>query len=169
MLPILLVRERRQRTYQGEDAIDGAGEWPQPNRCEPPTAAFCIHTQIAYDGGVEFVEAPTFTALVAEYLEDDDYRALQLFLASDPEAGDVIPGTGGFRKLRWPDRRRGKGKRGGLRVIYYHLAADAQIWLITVYDKGEMADLSAAEKRQLKAALDAELARRAAARRPRRK
>jgi hypothetical protein len=79
-----------------EDAIDGAGEWPQPNRCEPPTAAFCIHTQIAYDGGVEFVEAPTFTALVAEYLEDDDYRASQLFLASDPEAGDVIPGTGGF-------------------------------------------------------------------------
>jgi hypothetical protein len=54
-------------------------------------------------------------------------------------------------------------------VIYYHLAADDQIWLITVYDKGEMADLSPAEKRQLKAALDTELARRAAARRPRRK
>ena len=118
---------------------------------------------------VEFIEAPTFTALVAEYLEDDEYRALQLFLAGDPEAGDVMPGTGGFRKVRWADRRRGKGKRGGLRVIYYHLAADAQIWLITLYDKGEMADLSPAEKRQLKAALDAELARRAAGRRPRRK
>lgn len=134
-----------------------------------PTAAFFIHTQIAYDGGVEFVEAPTFTALLAGYLEDDAYRALQLFLAGDPEAGDVIPGTGGFRKLRWPDRRRGKGKRGGLRVIYYHLLADAQIWLITVYDKGELADLSPVEKRQLRAALGAELARRAAARRPRRK
>ena len=118
---------------------------------------------------VEFIEAPTFTAIVAGYLEDDEYRALQLFLAGDPEAGDVMPGTGGFRKLRWADRRRGKGKRGGLRVIYYHLSADAQIWLMTLYDKDEMADLSAAEKRALKAALEAELARRAARRRLRRK
>lgn len=118
---------------------------------------------------MEFIEAPTFTVLVAEYLDDDEYRALQVFLAGDPEAGDVMPGTGGFRKLRWADRRRRKGKRGGRRVIYYHLVADAQIWLITLYDKGEMADLSPAEKRQLKAALDAELARRAARRQPRRK
>jgi hypothetical protein len=118
---------------------------------------------------VEFIEAPTFTVLVAEYLDDDEYRALQLFLAGDPEAGDVMPGTGGFRKLRWADRRRGKGKRSGLRVIYYHLSADAQIWLVTLYDKGEVVDLSPAEKRQLKAALDAELARRAVRRRPRRK
>ena len=115
---------------------------------------------------MEFIEAPTFTALVAEYLEDDEYRALQSFLAGEPEAGDVMPGTGGFRKLRWADRRRGKGKRGGLRVIYYYLSADAQIWLITLYDKGEVADLNATQKRALKAALEAELAAR---RRPRRK
>jgi hypothetical protein len=118
---------------------------------------------------VEFIEAPTFTALIAAYLEDDEYRALQSFLAGDPEAGDLMPGTGGFRKLRWADRRRGKGKRGGLRVIYYYLLTDAQIWLMTLYDKGEVADLSAAEKRFLKAALDAELAPRGARRRPRRK
>jgi hypothetical protein len=118
---------------------------------------------------VEFIEAPMFTALIAEYLEDDEYRALQAFLAGDPDAGDVMPGTGGFRKLRWTDRRRGKGKRGGLRVIYYHLSTDAQIWLMTLYDKGDAADLSAAEKRLLKAALDVELARRAARRRRRRK
>jgi hypothetical protein len=117
---------------------------------------------------VEFIETPTFTALIAEYLEDDEYRALQSLLASDPEAGNVIQGTGGFRKLRWADRRRGKGKRGGLRVIYYYLSADAQIWLMTLYDKDEMADLSAAEKRALKAALEAELTRRAARRRQRR-
>jgi hypothetical protein len=116
-----------------------------------------------------FVETPTFTALVGAYLNDDAYRGLQTFLAGEPEAGDVIPGTGGFRKLRWADKRRGKGKRGGLRVIYYHLSGDAQIWLFTLYDKGEVADLNPAEKRQLKAALDAELARRAARRRPRRK
>jgi hypothetical protein len=118
---------------------------------------------------VEFIETPTFTATVADYLEDEHYRALQLFLAGDPEAGNVMPGTGGFRKLRWADRRRGKGKRGGLRVIYYCLSADAQIWLMTLYDKDEMADLSAAEKRALKAALEAELSRRATRRRLRRK
>jgi hypothetical protein len=118
---------------------------------------------------VEFIETPTFTALIADYMEDDEYRTLQSFLASDPETGDVIPGTGGFRKARWADRRRGKGKRGGLRVIYYYLLTDAQIWLMTLYDKGEVADLNAAEKRLLKAALDAELARRAARHRARRK
>jgi hypothetical protein len=118
---------------------------------------------------VEFIEAPTFTALVAGHMEDDEYRALQHYLAGNPEAGDVMPGTGGFRKLRWTDRRRGRGKRGGLRVIYYYLLTDAQIWLVTLYDKGEVINLSPAEKRLLKAALDAELARRAARRRPRRK
>lgn len=118
---------------------------------------------------MEFVEAPTFTGLVGAYLDDDAYRGLQTFLAGEPDAGDVMPGTGGFRKLRWGDRRRGQGKRGGLRVIYYHLSGDAQIWLFTLYDKREVTDLSPAEKRQLKAALDAELARRAARRLSRRK
>lgn len=118
---------------------------------------------------MEFIESPTFTALVAVYLGDDEYRALQLYLARNPEAGDVMLGTGGFRKLRWADRRRGKGKRGGLRVIYYYLSADAQIWLVTLYGKGQVADLSPAEKRQLKAALDTELARRVVQRRLRRK
>ncbi len=85
-----------------------------------------------------------------------------------PEAGDVIPGTGGFRKLRWADPVRGKGKRGGLRVVYYYLLSDAQIWLMTLYNKGEMSDLNAAEKRALKSALEAELARRSVRRAPRR-
>ncbi len=112
---------------------------------------------------------PPRSPLVGEYLEDDEYRALQSFLAGEPEAGDVMPGTGGFRKLRWADPRRGKGKRGGLRVIYYYLSTDAQIWLVTLYGKGEVADLSATDKRALKVALDAEQSRRAARRRPRRK
>ncbi|MDQ7840601.1 MAG: addiction module toxin RelE [bacterium] len=63
---------------------------------------------------MEFIEAPLFTQLVPEYLSDDGYRMLQLHLARDFEAGAVIAGTGGFRKLRWADRRRGRGKRGGL-------------------------------------------------------
>jgi mRNA-degrading endonuclease RelE of RelBE toxin-antitoxin system len=73
-----------------------------------------------------------------------------------PEAGVVIPGTGGCRKLRWADRRRGKGKRGGLRVIYYYLDRDMQIWLLTLYDKDKAVDLSAQEKRLLKAAIEQE-------------
>ena len=116
---------------------------------------------------VEFIEAPVFTRILPSYLGADDYRELQLHLARDPEAGDVIPGTGGFRKLRWPDRRRGKGKRGGLRVIYYHLASDTQVWLITIYDKDDAADLSPAERRALKTAIDEELRQRADVRRAR--
>jgi mRNA-degrading endonuclease RelE of RelBE toxin-antitoxin system len=135
----------------------------------PPKAVFHDHTQIAYDREVEFVEAPGFSAFVSDYLVDDEYRVLQAFLAGKPDAGDVMPGTGGFRKLRWADRRRGKGKRGGLRVIYYYLEPNDQIWLITVYDKDEMADLSPAEKRLLKSAIDAELTQRTARRLRRRK
>jgi hypothetical protein len=116
---------------------------------------------------VEFIEAPFFTEVLPSYFGADDYRELQLHLARDPEAGDVISGTGGFRKLRWPDRRRGKGKRGGLRVIYYYLASDSQVWLITVYDKDEAADLTSAERRALKSAIDEELRQRADSRRAR--
>ena len=105
---------------------------------------------------VEFVEAPFFTQLLGGYLEDDEYQRLQLFLALEPEAGDIIPGTGGCRKLRWADRRRGKGKRGGLRVIYYYLVRDVQIWLLTLYDKDEAVDLTIKEKRLLKAAIKEE-------------
>jgi len=68
---------------------------------------------------MEFIEAPAFTHHLAKYLEDEQYRKLQNALAAAPELGGVIPGTGGFRKLRWADARRGKGRRGGLRVIYY--------------------------------------------------
>jgi len=117
---------------------------------------------------VEFIEAPLFTQWLPSYLSDDEYRELQLHLARDPEAGRLIPGTGGFRKLRWTDRRRGKGKRGGLRIIYYYFGSDAQIWLMTVFDKDEAADLTAVEKRALKAAIEDESRQRVRQRRLRR-
>jgi mRNA-degrading endonuclease RelE of RelBE toxin-antitoxin system len=112
---------------------------------------------------VEFVEAPAFTRHLASYLDDSGYLALQLFLAESPDAGDMIPGAGGVRKLRWTDQRRGKGKRGGLRVIYYFIVDANQIWLFTIYGKNEADDLSASEKQQFKAAVAAELAARRAA------
>ena len=75
-----------------------------------------------------------------------------------------MPGTGGFRKMRWADARRGKGQRGGLRIIYYYFPADHQIWLMTLYDKNEASDLTAREKKALKAAMESELKTRAAKR-----
>ena len=106
---------------------------------------------------VVFVEAPVFTRLLPGYLDDDEYGLLQKQLLANPTQGDVMPGTGGFRKLRWQDVRRGKGKRGGVRVIYYYLPADQQIWFYTIYGKDEMTDLTPGEKIHLKSTIQAEL------------
>jgi hypothetical protein len=105
---------------------------------------------------MEFFEGPAFTRYVSSYLSDDEYRELQHRLASAPELGDVISGTGGFRKLRWSDSRRGKGRRGGLRVIYYYFQGEQQIWLMTLYDKSEASDLTPREKQALKSAIEVE-------------
>ena len=113
-----------------------------------------------------FVEAPAFTRNLPSYLTDDEYRRLQAALMANPDSGAVMPQTGGFRKCRWPDPRRGKGTRGGPRIIYYYFREDAQIWLMTVYGKNELEDLTAAQKRALKAAIDAERQARAARRPP---
>jgi mRNA-degrading endonuclease RelE of RelBE toxin-antitoxin system len=113
---------------------------------------------------MEFVEAPAFTRYVARYLADEEYRQLQNHLAANPELGDVMPGTGGFRKLRWADANRGKGRRGGLRIIYYYFLADQQLWLMTLYDKDEVSDLSPRAKKLLKGALENELHARQSAR-----
>ena len=105
---------------------------------------------------MEFFESPAFSRHYREYLSDDEYRLLQAALSANPTMGDVMPGTGGFRKVRWADPRRGKGRRGGLRLIYYSFLAENQIWLMTIYDKSEMADLSAAERKALREAIGME-------------
>jgi mRNA-degrading endonuclease RelE of RelBE toxin-antitoxin system len=76
---------------------------------------------------MEFIEAPAFSRQLSDYLSTEDYQALQEELAANPELGVVMPETGGFRKLRWADPVRGKGRRGGLRIIYYYFATDCQI------------------------------------------
>ncbi len=113
---------------------------------------------------MEFIETPAFTRRVRSYLNDDSYSELQNSLDANPDLGDLMPGTGGFRKIRWADARRSKGRRGGLRIIYYYFRSDHQIWLMTLYDKGEAADLTAKEKKALKAAIEGELEARAAKR-----
>ena len=103
-----------------------------------------------------FVELPPFERVRANYLDDTAYLALQNELMSNPQAGDVIEGTGGLRKLRQPDPRRGKGKRGGLRVIYYWWLGGGQFWLFTVYDKDQVDDLATEQRKALKRLLDTE-------------
>jgi hypothetical protein len=104
-----------------------------------------------------FVELPAFARYRADYLDDEGLRGVQVALLKNHECGDVIEGTGGLRKLRYGDARRGKGKRGGLRIIYYWWASGRQFWLFTLYDKDEAEDLSASEKKLLKDMLKAEL------------
>ncbi len=104
-----------------------------------------------------FVELPAFARHRADYLDDDTFRELEKLLMKNPVAGDLIPDTGGLRKLRFADTRRGKGKRGGLRVIYYWWDAGSQFWLFTLYDKDEMVDLTPQQRKALKAMIKAEL------------
>ena len=78
-------------------------------------------------------------------------------LMDDPSAGDVIQGTGGLRKLRWMDKRRGKGKRGGMRVIYFYWVRGLEFWLFTLYDKNELSDLSKRDRATLESLLKTEL------------
>ena len=82
-----------------------------------------------------FIETSTFTKLISKYLSDDEYLGLQKFLLKYPDAGQVIRGTGGVRKIRW--RLPGKGKSGGLRIIYFWQVSQHEIWLLTVYGKSQ--------------------------------
>ena len=103
---------------------------------------------------------PAFERARDRYLDDAAYLRLQNLLLLEPEVGDLLQGAGGLRKLRFRDSRRGKGTRGGLRIIYYYWFEKAEFWLFTVYDKNEMADVSRGEKEKMRELLKAELRRR---------
>ena len=101
---------------------------------------------------LSFVETRLFTKLVLGYLSDDEYGALQQAIAQDPNAGPVIPGSGGVRKLRWAAP--GRGKRGGYRVIYYVKRAEGVIWLLTIYPKNVAENIPAHVLRQIRKELE---------------
>ncbi len=86
-----------------------------------------------------FIETTIFTKLLPKYLTDDEYRAFQWYLLPNPEAGDLVRGSGGVRKVRWAPE--GKGKRGGIRIMYYWKKPDNEIWLLTLYSKSEKATI----------------------------
>lgn len=89
---------------------------------------------------MEFIETSLFTKLIYEYLSEDEYLGLQVYLLRHPNSGNIVPGSGGVRKLRWA--MRGKGKRGGVRVIYFWKVNDDEIWLLTIYGKSERETIS---------------------------
>ncbi len=90
-----------------------------------------------------FIESQIFSRLVYRYLSDEDYSGLQRHLAARPDAGALVQGSGGARKIRWAPE--GRGKSGGVRVIYYWITADEQILLLTIYAKSEQGNLTAAD------------------------
>jgi hypothetical protein len=107
-----------------------------------------------------FVELPPFERIRKYFMDDDAYRQLQQELMDNPEMGNVVEDTGGLRKLRQPDPRRGKGKRGGLRVIDYWCSGGDQFWFFTVYDKDQTDNLTPVQRKVLKQLLKNELEQR---------
>ena len=115
-----------------------------------------------YAGNVQnmdalFIELPAFEKHRRDYLDDELFHRFQQELLKNPEAGDLVEGTGGLRKIRVIDQRRNKGKRGGLRVIYYWWSGFDQFWLFTLYGKNEQDDLTPPQKKLLTQLLNREI------------
>jgi len=87
------------------------------------------------------IETPTFEEDARKIWSDDERNAFFAWLAADPEVGDVIPGSGGCRKVRWSTA--GTGKRGGVRVIYFTRLANGEIWLLVIYKKAARENMPA--------------------------
>lgn len=94
------------------------------------------------------IETLAFTRRVKTLLSDEEYQALQWFLCTVPDAGDVIQGTGGARKVRWKQEH--QGKRGGVRIIYFHHGQEDHLWMLALYAKKEKEDLSGDDKKIVK-------------------
>jgi len=94
------------------------------------------------------VETPFFLRKASALLTEEERSDLVVFLGSNPEAGDLIPETGGVRKVRWSAQ--GRGKRGGVRVIYYFHSETLPLFLLTVYSKNQKANLTKAERNEFK-------------------
>ena len=98
------------------------------------------------------IETRIFTRRIKELMSDDEYRALQETLVNRPGMGDIVQGTGGLRKVRW--KQEGRGKRGGVRVIYYWMTEDEQLYMLYVYPKSKQEDLTAEQKKDLKSIVE---------------
>ena len=102
-----------------------------------------------------FFETSVFTRLVMQLLPDGEYRKLQAALMLRPDLGPVIPSSGGLRKARW--KLPGRGKRGGVRVIYYWFVSDDQVYMLMIYPKADQDDLTREQLRVLRRVVQEEL------------
>jgi hypothetical protein len=98
------------------------------------------------------IETPVYSHKAAGILAADEREAVAAFISANPESGSVVRGSGGVRKLRWAHR--GRGKSGGARVIYYNRLAHGEIWLLTIYAKGDRSTIPAHELRLIKETID---------------
>jgi mRNA-degrading endonuclease RelE of RelBE toxin-antitoxin system len=105
------------------------------------------YTAKPYNLHMEFIEATAFTKYLYNYLSEDEFLGLQSFLLQYPESGKIVRGSGGVRKIRWA--MSGRGKSGGVRVIYYFKKHDDEIWLLTIYSKNEAENIPAHVLRQI--------------------
>ena len=96
---------------------------------------------------MRFVETPVFTTALRRHLDDEMYRALQLAMLLRPAQGSLIQGGAGLRKLRWAAP--GRGKRGGVRLIYYWEPASQTLYMLYLYAKNEQGDLTATQLKAL--------------------
>lgn len=94
------------------------------------------------------IESPIFTRLWPDYWCEDERGEFSAWLAENPDAGDVVPGSGGIRKVRWS--RQGQGKRGGVRIVYFATPTQGLIWLLTIYAKSKQENVPAHILRALK-------------------
>lgn len=97
-------------------------------------------------------ETPLFTKLWPDYWTEEERGEFATWLATQPEVGDVIPKTGGVRKVRW--KRKGMGKRGGVRVIYYNRLENGVVWLLLIYAKSTQENIPAHVLKQIKEEID---------------
>lgn len=131
----------------GENQLKKAVMQPQSNRQKP----IGFITAMTYSERVTFIETPLFSKVVYDYLTEDEFAALQWTLVLRPEAGKIIPGSGGLRKIRWTTK--GRGKRGGTRIVYYWKSAQEEIWLLTIYAKNEAENIPAHILKKIKEAM----------------
>ena len=103
---------------------------------------------------MQFIETSIFTRQVTALITDDEYGQLQAALSAHPDTGAIIPHSGGLRKIRWSMSR--KGKRGGVRAIYYWIVAEDQILMLFIYPKSEKDDLTLQQLKVLREIVEKE-------------
>ena len=144
---VLSNRRLMQLHWRAVEKINAQGLSIGRIQTSGPFCAIDLCTPMEYNLVMTFVETKLFTSRILDAMSDDEYAALQHYLANRPDAGAVIPGAGGVRKVRWSGS--GRGKRGGSRLIYYWDCGD-RILMLYVYLKNERENLTEEQKKLMR-------------------